>query len=242
MNRRRVALKGSLAWMLRRYVALAALTASAAASANSQTYDFTGTVTASDFASITTGVTITGTYTINLANADPLISDNGINPTTPWTRAVLGGAAFNAPVPTGTVFSSSATAGSSVFASSAPSAFGSYSQVTGGSFFYNANDIEYTSNSSFTESIFHIDGSSPFTSNGLPLLGAGSMGTGSIFFATNVTTGNGLHFDYGPQLDYSITSLKPVMAPEINPASAAGGLLMLLGALAVIRGRRAINR
>jgi hypothetical protein len=215
----------------------------ATANANPATFDFTGTVTASDVASVAAGTTINGTYTINLSNADPNSSDGPINPIFPWVRAVVGGAAYSQPVPGGTVFSSTATAGAFNFASSAPSALGSASQVTGGSFFYSAYDEEYSSRTSFAESTFSINDSTtaPFTSGGLPLLGANSLGTGSIFFAVNVSDANGVKFDYGPQLDYSIASLTPVQAaPEMDPASAAGGLTLLLGAMAVIRGRRRV--
>jgi len=36
-----------------------------------------------------------------------------------------------------------------------------------------------------------------------------------------------------------VPSIVPVRAPEIDPASAMGGLTLLLGALAIARGRRA---
>ena len=209
--------------------------------ADAVTYDFSGTVTSSDFSSAKVGAAITGTYTINLANADPLDSDNGIG-VTPWTRANLGGSAYGSPVPGGTVFSSTLATGSFDYAGSTPSPHGSNSQVTGGEGFYSAYDIEYTAVSPFfTQSSFEIDNALPFTSNGLPLFGAGATGSGAFFFGTYVTTGPGLPHDSGVQLDYSITSFRqapPTAAPEINPASALGGLTLLLGALAVLRGRR----
>lgn len=45
-------------------------------------------------------------------------------------------------------------------------------------------------------------------------------------------------FNYRAQLDYSVTSLTRVSAPEIDPASAASDLTLLLGGLVVLRGRR----
>lgn len=212
-----------------------------AARADAVTYDFSGTVTSSDFSSVKIGTAISGTYTINLANADPLDSDNGIG-ATPWIRANLGGSTYGAPVPSGTVFSSTLAAGSFAYAGSTPSPYGSNSQVTGGEGFYSAYDIEYTPISPlFTQSSFEINNTLPFTSNGLPLFGAGATGNGAFFFGTYVTTGPGLPHDSGVQLDYSITSFRqapPTAAPEINPASALGGLTLLLGSLAVLRGRR----
>jgi len=61
-----------------------AVIVSATANANPATFDFTGTVTASDVASVAAGTTINGTYTINLSNADPNSSDGPINPIFPW--------------------------------------------------------------------------------------------------------------------------------------------------------------
>jgi len=206
--------------------------------ADAITYDFTGTVTSSDFATVTSGMTITGTYTINLANADPLSSFNDITSGSEWGRAVYGGSVFGVPAPPGTVFSSTATAGSFVYASSAPSGFGSYSSVSGSpDFFYGAFDYEYSNNSSYTESLFDIYGSTIFSSTGLPLFGSGSTGNGAIFFGDALGTGT------GRQVDYSITSLRPVTsAPEIDPASWASGVTLLFGSLFVMHGRRKVLR
>jgi hypothetical protein len=228
------------------FVALAALTASASAIAQQMTYDFTGTVTSSDFASVSAGMTITGTYTINLGNADLSsdgYSDNAINRFTPWLRGEASGAAYpDALVTGGTVFSSMLKAGSSTFNSPAPSAFGSLTYVEAGPFDYNAYNIEHSSSSWFTESSFNIANSNatvPYLSNGLPVFGASSLGTGSYMIATYVDN-VARPYNFGPKLDYSITSFSPVAAPEIDPASAAGGLTLLFGAMAMLRGRRRV--
>jgi hypothetical protein len=228
------------------FVGLAALTASAAAGAQQMTYDFTGTVTSSDFASVSAGMTVTGTYTINLGNADLSsdgYSDNGINSFTPWLRGEASGAAYpDALLTGGTVFSSTLTAGSSTFNSPAPSAFGSLTYVAAGPFVYNAYNIEHSSSSWFTESSFNIANANqtvPYLSNGLPVFGASSLGTGSYMIATYVDN-VAQPYNYGPKLDYSITSFAPVTAPEIDPASAAGGLTLLFGAVAMLRGRRRV--
>jgi hypothetical protein len=47
-------------------------------------------------------------------------------------------------------------------------------------------------------------------------------------------------YNYGPKLDYSIRSFAPVAAPEIDPAAAAGGLTLLFGVVAMLRGRRRV--
>ena len=197
-----------------------------AAIAQALTYDFIGIVTSSDAASVADGSTITGTYTIDLANADPYASDNSIQNTQPWIRAVIdgepqGGGAFSTYVPSGTVFSSSATDDSFSYVSAAPT-YGDYSQVTGGSFFYGAFDNLPTGSASG----FYLTGTAPFTSSGSPLLAGTTTGTGYIDIGST-------------QVDYTIKSLVAA-APEINPASAASALTLLLGALAVMRGRRRV--
>jgi hypothetical protein len=220
------------------FLVLAALTASAAASAQEMTYDFTGIVTSSGFSSVTTGMTITGTYTFDLTNAYTATEDysyDGIGQL-PWSRGVGGGAADSRfPAPTATVFSSIATAGSTVFPSYSPSPFGGVSSVaSGGGFAYFASDTEYTSSSSFLQSAFVIIGNGliqPWTNDtGMPILAAGSTGTGSI---REYNAGV-----YGPEVDYSISSI--ARAPEIDPASAASGLTLLLGGVVVLRGRRKV--
>ena len=192
--------------------------------ADAVTYDFIGTVTSSDAASVAAGTTITGTYTINLANADPYASDNTIQNNQPWIRAVIDGEPQGAPtyVPSGTVFSSTATDGSFSYASAAPS-YGNYSQVTGGGFFYAAFDNVPTGSASG----FDLTGSAPFTVGGSPMFAGATTGTGYIDIGAS-------------QVDYSIKSLVAAAAPEINPASAASGLTLLFGALAVMCGRRKV--
>jgi hypothetical protein len=207
------------------------------------TYDFTGKITSSSVGSIADGMTITGTYTFDLANANPLDSDNGINTTSPWIRASLGGTAYKQPTPSGTVFSFSGQVGGTSLSSYSPSVLGSFSQVTGGGGFYSAMDTEWTSASSFTQSsLTLIDGGAAlFTSAGTPVFPSGATGMGAFLLALDVTTSNGLQFQIGPQIDYTITSLTPVAthsAPEIDGASAIGSVTLLLGSLAVLRRAR----
>jgi len=223
---------------------LAALTISAGASAQYATYDFKATVTSSDFAGIADGTTITGTYTINLGNAD-LSSDgysfNTINSTYPWLRGDAGGAAFGniGPPEKGPVFTSSFTVGNSTFDFPVLSPFGNATSVAGGQDYYDAYDTEYTSKHSYVESNLSVEnptGTVPFFSNGLLNFGSHSVGTGSIVIGTDYPR-SPTH-DSSSTLDYSITAIQSYPAPEIDAAYAAGGLTLLLGSIVVLRGRR----
>ena len=64
-----------------------------------------------------------------------------------------------------------------------------------------------------------------------PVIGAGDQASGAFEVVTNWAASN---------LDYNVTSLKVVAhaAPEIDPASTASGLTLVLGGLAVLQGRR----
>jgi hypothetical protein len=228
---------------LLRFLAVTALVASTGVSAQQVTYDFTGIITSSDFGSITAGTTVNGTYTFNLGNADPNLSSN--NPGSQlWNREVAGGTAYsslNEPAQTGSVVSSSVTVGSpttTTFANSGLSALGNTSGVQSSAAFYLAAVTDYTSASSYqTSSLSLIDVTDPFVgSTGLPVFGVTTTGTGEIEIVSNFKPGSSSFNEQ--QLDYSITSLSRMSAPEINPASAASGLTLLLGGLAVLRGRR----
>jgi hypothetical protein len=237
MNRKILGLSG--------FLAVTALTASAAVSAQQVTYDFTGTITSSDFGWIAAGTTVNGTYTFNFGNADPNLSSN--NPGGQlWNREVAGGTAYsslNEPAQTGSVVSSSVTVGTpttttTTFANSGLSALGNTSGVLSSAAFYLASVTDYTSASSYeTSSLSLTDLTDPFVgSTGLPVFGVTTTGTGEIEIVSNFKPGSSSFNEQ--QLDYSITSLSRMSAPEINPASAASGLTLLLGGLAVLRGRR----
>lgn len=246
MNKKNLGLTG--------FLAIVALTASGAASAQQGTFDFTGTVTSSDLGWITAGTAVTGTYTFNFANADDTsdgLSDSNVNNGSPWYRQIDGGAIFPSslelPMQTGSVFSSSVTVGTpntatTTFANPGLSAIGNSSNIRGDVQFYSAGVTDYTSTSSYVSSGFSLTDytAAPFgltgALTGLPVLGANTTGTGSVEFVTILGSGS-----YNVQsFDYSITSLTAVSAPEINPASAASGLTLLLGGLAVLRGRRKV--
>jgi hypothetical protein len=142
---------------------------------------------------------------------------------------------------TGSVFSSSLTVGThTTFANSGLSAIGNLSSVLGGAEYYSAAVTDYTSKSSFVASNFGLVdlSTAPFGLTGLPMLGVNTTGTGVLEFVSNYTPGSSGYNER--QLDYSITSLSRVAAPEINSASAASGLTLLLGGLAVLCGRRKV--
>jgi hypothetical protein len=236
MNRKSLGLTG--------FLAVAALTASAAVSAQAVTFDFTGIVTSSDLGGTTAGMAVTGTYTINFGDTDLDVSNNAIGEPN-WSRGVEGGAAYsslNEPAETSAVFSSSVTVGSpttatTTFTNSGLSAFGNSSGVIGGSPFYIASVQDYTSATSYVDSsITLIDLTDPFGGSGLPLILPTTTATGEIGIVSNL----GSSSINGQQIDYSITSLSRVSAPEINQTSAASGLTLLLGGLAVLRGRRKV--
>jgi hypothetical protein len=235
MNRNVLGLSG--------FLAVAALTASAAANAQVVTFDFTGTVTSSDLGWITSGTVVSGTYTINFGDTDLDLSNNAIGQPN-WSRGVEGGAAYssnNEPPETSAVFSSSVTMGSpstatTTFTNSGLSAFGNSSGVAGGSPFYLGDVRDYTSATSYLDSsITLIDLTDPFGGSGLPLILPTTTATGEIAIGSSTPGSSAPNVQ---QIDYSITSLSRVSAPEINPASAASGLTLLLGGLAVLRGKR----
>ncbi len=220
----------SLALLFAIFLAAAPITADAQAI----TFDFSGIVTSSTNApSVLSGMTITGSYTIDLANGNPYAGSGSVNYFAPWVYAVSQspdgnplGAAYVEPGP---VFASTATVGSFNYASVASPLFPNASEVTGsdqgGSYFA----FETASpNSLFTgSSSFEITGNPAYSPTGSPLFGPGSEGTGDIVV------------DVGGRqsvIDYNIKSI--AAAPEMDPASIASALTLLLGGLAVIRGRR----
>jgi hypothetical protein len=102
------------------------------------------------------------------------------------------------------------------------------------------NGFEMNGSGSFgTESWISLNsspGSVAFLSNGLPNISNISGSAGMFETYTNGPVSDIFHNgNFGVQ--YEITSL--TLAPEIDPTSAASGLTLLLGALVVLRGRRA---
>jgi hypothetical protein len=71
-----------------------------------------------------------------------------------------------------------------------------------------------------------------------PTVSAGSH-TFDLYFVDINQTQAGLTFEINST---GVTTSPPPSAPEIDPASAASGLMLLLGGIAVLRGRRRIDR
>src|ERR1700722_5448757 len=212
----------------------AVLAAVPMAAAQAETFDFSGIVTSSSNApSVLDGMTITGTYTIDLANGNPYSGSGSVNYIAPWTYAVSpspdGNPLGSAYVEPGPVFASTAKVGTFSYASVASPLFPNGSSVTGaeqgGSYF--AFETA-TPKSSFTSSSsFEIAGNPAYSPKGLPLFGQGSTGMGDVIIDVG-----------GVQsvIDYNIKSI--TAAPEMDPASVAGALTLLFGGLAVLRGGR----
>jgi hypothetical protein len=220
----------SLAFLLTSVLAAAPM----AANAQAVTFDFSGTVTSSSNApSVLTGMTITGSYTFDLANGNPYSGSGSVNYFAPWVYAVSpspdGNPLGSAYVEPGPVFASTAKVGAFSFASLESPLFPNASEVTGseqgGSYFA----FETASpNSLFTStSSFEITGNPAYSAAGTPLFGHGSSGTGDI-----IVTVDGVQ----SVVDYNIKSI--TAAPEMDPASVTSALTLLFGGLAVLRGRR----
>ena len=224
----------SLALML-----TAVLTAtSIAADAQAETVDFSGIVTSSSNApAVLDGMTISGTYTIDLANGNPYSGSGSVNTFAPWVYAVGpspdGNPLGSAYVEPGPVFASTAQVGAFSYASVASPLFANGSEVSGSDQggVYFAFETETPSSSFSSSSSFQITGNLAFSPAGIPLFGQGSAGTGDI----TVDVG-------GVQsvIDYNIKSI--TAAPEMDPASVTSALTLLFGGLAVIRGRRRENQ
>jgi hypothetical protein len=229
------------------FVALAALTASAVASAQETTYDFTGTVNYADGVYASAGPSLTGTITIDFGAANPsqsagtIGSTNGRN----WTAQVYGGPLFNnAPTPHALVFNETISAVGVSYGPSYPASYGvdnfvgcTFSCTTTSKVFpatWYATDNEFLSKNTYTTNYISLGGvtggsNAPYDANGLPVLGnVGSQDDRLSATVNNIQVG---------VLTYTITSLTRVSAPEIDPVSAAGGLTLLLGGMAVLRGR-----
>lgn len=209
-----------------------------AAGAQAETFDYSGIVTSSSNApSVLDGMTITGTYTIDLANGNPYSGSGSVNYFAPWTYAVSpspdGNPLGSAYVEPGPVFASTAKVGSFSYASVASPIFPNGSSVTGaeqgGSYF--AFETATPKNSFSRSSSFEITGNPAYSPNGMPLFGQGSTGMGDVIIDVG-----------GVQsvIDYNIKSI--TAAPEMDPASVASALTLLFGGLAVLRGRRRESR
>jgi hypothetical protein len=207
--------------------------------AQSITYDYTGTVTETDgiFASVAVGATVTGTYTFDLANANPSESTGVTGSTTQFWNAVNHSQdTWNAPRPA-LVFSSTAEV-DGIFYVTHPSVSYESSNVSGdpaggfGGPTFIGEEIGSRSASVYQASELTLEGNSqPWSSAGLPLLNR-----------ANVMALGTFEDIIGPQenvVGFNVTSLTvATRAPETNASGMAGALTLLLGAIAVVPNQR----
>ena len=198
--------------------------AAPAAFADSVTYNFTGTVIGAGgiYASIADGTTVTGTYTINVANGVPSQSLLPVSLTSTWYSQEYSGTANSLPANSAYVFSSTANVGIFSYQTSAvPGGYFSETFVEGynGGASYVALETQETAGNSYTQSQFNLtnSGGNAYSIAGLPVFAGATTGD-------FVSDSGGVY----SQLDYNLTSL--TLAPVPLPA-AAWLLLSALGAL-----------
>jgi hypothetical protein len=220
-----------LAWL----VTGALVVAPIAANAQAVTYDFTGTVTQAIgmYSSVPVGATVTGTYTFSLSSAIPseVFGSVGSSVFEVYANQINDGA-------TPAVFSSTAKVNGFSFASLPPnvSAYASHSSVANDPFSpsYYASETVCVTATNCSGSQF---GASGAMTSGLPALSPASLASGGV---TGEFFSNSTPIPSSNQVAFKITSMvsAPTAAPEIDAASAASGLTLLLGGLLVLGGRR----
>jgi hypothetical protein len=210
-----------------------ALSLSGEAFSSSVTYDFSGIVTSYDAfggVSVPIGSSISGTYTFNL----PV----GTHGSASFSVGAQGGPSYGTPLPTSSVFVTSAQVGSLfAYTSATPSPSdsgnmfaGFQSSVSGAGTGFRAGEQwraapDTTGGSSL--SITNPHGA--YSAAGLPIFAGATSATGGIseFIASQPT-----------ELGYTITSMKQATAaPEIDRSSAISVLTLVAGGLAVMRAR-----
>lgn len=203
---------------------LALMAAPLAANAQDVTIDFSATI--ADASGIFAGDAgnLTGSYSFNYSNADPLLSAGAVGSTGGWLSASAGANVFS----TTAVF----FAGQDIYSDGPPLSPGSQSLVEAVPGQFLAGNQQQADSSNFTLSALGVTSTgTPWSTGGIPVSSGGATASGGFEVVINGVTS---------QLDYTVTSLKvvPTSAPEINPASSVSALTLLLGGLAVLNGRR----
>lgn len=215
-------------------LAVALLAGPIAANADeSVTYDFTGVVTSETGNPGMIGDAITGTFTFTYDNRD---TDAGtIGSSSPWSVVSNG-----AGIPQNTaVFATAVSGGYRSMPIPLMDPDGQAGVTSGGKAFY---AYEYAA-AYPSSSYLYIKGATPYNAEGLPVLSKGETAVGGFSLGGNSPIGvmfPGGVPDGGFAVQYNITSLTRV--PEIDSASAATCLTLLLGSLLVVGSRRAFNQ
>jgi hypothetical protein len=203
--------------------------------ANAQVvYDFTGVVTNTEGLDLPPiGSQVSGTYTFDLANGNPAQS-SGVVGSSNWVVNTEGGPLNSTlPVPKSLVFASTfRDALNNSYATPAPtSAFVYYgSGITGGprTFFSAGDNFQISQYVNGYEAFEIVNPNGAYSADGMPVLLAGAThAQGTIVERSNQFLYNVL---------FTITSL--TRAPELDSASAAGGLTLLLVLFAIATGAR----
>jgi hypothetical protein len=222
------------------------LIAGAAAQAQTVTYDFTAAVTSSSglFASLPDGSAVTGTFTIDLAAANPKQSFDLGSPTKSGIDETAGGLSVGDAAPQAFVFASTVQTGTVPFSSGSAAAYYTESAVltepakSGGPEEYQGFEITSTSPGIYVESFITLASRDAFSSNGLPNLTGVAKGSDTGGFEEDF-----LGFD--SEVNYRLTSIEvappATAAPELDAGSAGSALTLALGSLLVFgaRARRA---
>jgi hypothetical protein len=198
-------------------LACSTIVGTAAAQADTITYDFTGVVSGviGSYSTSLIGATVTGTYSFDFANAAPFYSQGTVG-SAGWTSATYGGGGYAFPPQTLSqyVFTSTAQVGSVTY-STIGGGDGTQSYVTAGvnpslpPYFYTAaegNSYGSTSITSETSSALSLEGNSVlWSATGLPQLSAATIAQGQFRMTSAPLTPN--------EILYNITSLTPAPVP-----------------------------
>jgi len=214
---------------------LVALGVPLAASASPVSFDFTGTTSSPGtgmFSTVAPGTPVSGTITIDYANAIPDQSQGTVGtstfgaPTTVWTAVSNGGSDLSLPSPVGLVFSETVTVGTYTYQTGSINAFHDESGISGYHGILTASEAVLTSSSPTigSQSLFQLSPGvqDAYDSNGFPDFAHASGGYGLFAVATTDPSTSGT-------LQYGFTSVTAV------PLPAAGWLLF--GALSLLAPR-----
>lgn len=208
-----------LGWAFSFFVFVAGAFATANSYAAAVTYSYSGYIyyLAGGYVDLVpSGTAITGTFTVDLANANPAQSFGIVGSASHWALNSIGGSQYGTPAPSNYLFSQTATwAGYSFTTSVSP--ISSRSGIAGEMGQYNSSywSAQADNNGIFSNVVFNnYNGQSAYDSNGLPYMNASDSG--------------GLIYDGVGTVGFNFLTVQPV--PE--PATAwffGAGLLCLIG-------------